>query len=97
MPDLAAMLAAICPTTNDPAALDAASADKSDYSARPDLVVRPRTTAEVAAILRLANEVPFVVVPRAAGTGRVGGAVPERGGVVLDVMGMDAILEVDER
>ncbi len=97
MQDLSTLLSPVCPVTRDPAALDAASADRSGYSGRPDLVARPRTTEEVAAVLRLANREGFVVVPRAAGTGRVGGAVPERGGVVLDLMGMDRILEIDAR
>jgi glycolate oxidase subunit GlcD len=95
MPDLAALLSPHCPVTRDPAALAAASTDKSGLTGAPDVVARPRTTDEVAAVLRLANEVPFVVVPRGAGTGRVGGAVPERGGVVLDLTAMDRILEID--
>lgn len=97
MADLLTLLAAICPARCDEEALLAASADKSGLRATPDAVAFPRTTAEVAAILRLANEVPFVVVPRAAGTGRVGGAVPERGGVVIDISRMDTILEIDRR
>jgi glycolate oxidase len=95
MPDLAALLAPHCSVSRDPAALAAAGTDKSGFSGRADVVARPRTTEEVAAVLRLANQVPFVVVPRGAGTGRVGGAVPERGGVVLDLTGMDRILEID--
>jgi len=95
MPDLVALLSPHCPVTRDPAALAAASTDKSGLTGSADVVARPRTTDEVAAVLRLANEVPFVVVPRGAGTGRVGGAVPERGGVVLDLTGMDRILEID--
>jgi glycolate oxidase len=93
--DLLALLRPHCPATRDAGALAAASTDKSGLSATPELVCSPRTTDEVATVLRLANETPFVVVPRAAGTGRVGGAVPERGGVVLDVMGMDRVLEID--
>jgi len=95
MPDLRELLAPHCPVSRDPAALAAAATDKSGYVGRPDLVASPRTTEEVAAVMRLANATPFVVVPRAAGTGRVGGAVPERGGVVLDVTGMNRILEID--
>jgi glycolate oxidase len=95
--DLEALLSAVCPVVRDPAALRELGADKSGYAALPDLAVRPRTTDEVARVLRLANETPFLVVPRGAGTGRVGGAVPERGGVVLDLMGMDRIVELDDR
>jgi FAD/FMN-containing dehydrogenase len=81
--------------TRDPAAILAASTDKSGFVATPLVVATPRTTEEVAAVLRLANATPFVVVPRAAGTGRVGGAVPERGGVVLDMTAMNRVLEID--
>jgi len=95
--DLAARVAAVCPIAADAAALAAAATDKSGYVGAPDLVARPVNAEQVAALLRLANEVPFVVVPRGAGTGRVGGAVPERGGVVLDLMAMDRILEIDDR
>ena len=97
MTDLLALLAPICPVAADSEALESAATDKSGLRGAADLVARPRSQAEVAAILRLANEVPFLVVPRAAGTGRVGGAVPERGGVVLDLMGMDRLLEIDRR
>jgi glycolate oxidase len=97
MADLETLLGRICPVVRDPGALRDLATDKSGFVGRPDLAVRPRTTDEVAAVLRAANEVPFVVVPRGAGTGRVGGAVPERGGVVLDLTSMDRIVEIDER
>jgi glycolate oxidase len=95
MTDLFDVLKRVCPATRDPAALSAASTDKSGFAGTPLVVATPRTTDEVAAVLRLANSTPFVVVPRAAGTGRVGGAVPERGGVVLDMTAMNRILEID--
>jgi glycolate oxidase len=95
MNDLRELIAPHCPVTRDPAAILAASTDKSGFAAAPLLVATPRTTDEVAAVLRLANSAPFVVVPRAAGTGRVGGAVPERGGVVLDMTAMNRVLEID--
>ncbi len=63
--------------------------------ARPDWVALPRSTAEVAAIVKLCAErgVPFV--PRGAGTGLAGGCVPEAGGVVISTARMDAVLDVD--
>lgn len=97
MPDLEALLRGVTQVVTDPAALRALGADKSGYSGLPELAVRPRNVTEVSGVVRLANEVPFVLVPRGAGTGRVGGAVPERGGVVLDLMGMDRIVELDDR
>ena len=60
----------------------------------PDAVVFPGSAAEVAAIVRLANEHRFPVVPRGAGTGRSGGSVPIEGGVVLVMTRLNRILEI---
>jgi len=64
-------------------------------AATPDLVVRPGTAEEVAAVLGLATRLGFPVVPRGAGTGVVAGAVPVGGGVVLSTERLDRILEID--
>ena len=45
----------------------------------PDAVALPETTAQVAALLRLANEYRFPVIPRGAGSGATGGALPVQG------------------
>ncbi|MEE4193722.1 MAG: FAD-linked oxidase C-terminal domain-containing protein [Anaerolineae bacterium] len=65
------------------------------YAHRPEAVVKPRTTAEVSAVMRLANEHRIPVTPRGAGTGIAGGAVPMYGGIVLSLERMNRILEVD--
>ena len=62
----------------------------------PDAVVFPANTAEVAAIARHCHETRTPLVPRGAGTGYTGGAVPVRGGVVLSLERMNRILEIDE-
>ena len=54
-----------------------------------DLVVIPDTTAEVAAIARLCDQAGVPLVPRGAGTGYTGGAVPVRGGVVVSLERFD--------
>jgi glycolate oxidase len=61
-----------------------------------DVVVMPANAAEVSAVLRLCAEHRVPVVPRGAGTGYTGGAVPVRGGVVLSLERMNRILEIDE-
>ncbi len=61
----------------------------------PDIVVLPRTTEQVQAAVRLANEAGIPVVPRGAGTGLCGGAVPLRGGLVVALTRMNRILEID--
>ena len=60
----------------------------------PEAVVFPRTTAEVAAILRLANEARFPVTARGGGVGYTGGAVPVEGGIVLGTDRMNQIKEI---
>src|SRR5437762_12474377 len=48
---------------------------------RPNVVVFPQTTEQVAAIVRLANDAKVPIVPRGAGTGLSGGAIPQKGGI----------------
>ncbi|WP_129112890.1 FAD-binding oxidoreductase [Halegenticoccus tardaugens] len=61
---------------------------------RPDAVVWPASTADVSAVLAAATERGVPVTPYAAGTGLEGSATPVRGGISLDMTGMDAILDV---
>jgi glycolate oxidase len=61
----------------------------------PDVVVLPRSTDEVAALMGWAQARSVPVTPRGAGTGLAGGATPERGGLVLSVNRMDRVLRVD--
>jgi glycolate oxidase len=61
----------------------------------PDLIVFPSSAPEVSAILRLANEHHFPVIPRGQGSGLTGGSVPASGGVVLSFTRMNRILEID--
>eukprot|EP00240_Pyramimonas_obovata_P001151 CAMPEP_0118941866 /NCGR_PEP_ID=MMETSP1169-20130426/34855_1 /TAXON_ID=36882 /ORGANISM="Pyramimonas obovata, Strain CCMP722" /LENGTH=478 /DNA_ID=CAMNT_0006886743 /DNA_START=696 /DNA_END=2132 /DNA_ORIENTATION=+ len=61
------------------------SRDQSFHSpAAPDVVVYPNTPEEVASILKLCNDARVPVVSRGAGTGVEGGAIPYKGGVVLN-------------
>ncbi len=66
-----------------------------DISHLPDAVVKPRTSGEVSAILRLANERKIPVTPRGGATGLCGGCVPSLGGIVLSLEKMSRILEID--
>ncbi len=66
-----------------------------DISRVPDLVVKPKTAEEVAAVLRLANEHRIPVTPRGGATGLCGGCVPTSGGIVLSLEKMNRILEID--
>jgi len=69
--------------------------DATDLTSLPDLVVFPGSAEEIAAIVKLANQHRFPVVPRGAGTGRVGGSVPIQGGVVVVTKRLNRILEIN--
>jgi len=61
----------------------------------PEAVVHPADTAEVSAVMKLANRERIPVTPRGAGSGLSGGAVPVYGGIVLATDRMNRILELD--
>ncbi len=71
------------------------SYDGTFLESKPDVVVLPHTTAEVASVLALAHRERVPVVPRGAGSGLAGGSVPARGGIVLGTNQMNRILDVD--
>jgi alkyldihydroxyacetonephosphate synthase len=63
---------------------------------RPQIVVVPADEAEVAHTVRLANAGGIPLVPWGGGSGTQGACIPLTGGLVLDLKGMNSILEVDE-
>ncbi len=65
------------------------------YKAKPDVVVLPENTEQVAEIVRLCTRGRIPFVPRGAGTGLSGGALALEGGVVVGLNRMNRILEVD--
>lgn len=69
--------------------------DASIDRSTPDIVVLPASTAEVAAVVKIAARYHLPVVPRGAGTGLSGGALPIYGGIVIAFARMNRILEVD--
>ncbi|MFP5308801.1 MAG: FAD-binding oxidoreductase [Actinomycetes bacterium] len=82
----------------DPDVVTAASRDQATWlvPGRATALVRPRSGSEVAATARAAASVGAPLVPRGAGSGLSGGANAIDGCVVVDVSGMDRILDVDE-
>jgi glycolate oxidase len=65
------------------------------YKGMPDVVVLPATTAQVQAIVKACRRDRVPIVPRGSGTGLIGGAMAARGGVMVGLNRMDAILSVD--
>src|SRR3989442_15531531 len=64
---------------------------------RPDVVVKPSSDDEVAAVVRVGNHHRVPLVPWGGGSGTQGASIPTRGGIVIDLTGMDRIVEIDER
>jgi len=62
---------------------------------QPDLVVFPRTTEDVVALVKLARKYNLPIVGRGAGTGLSGGAIARAGGVMISFARMNRILEID--
>ena len=62
----------------------------------PSAVAFPGSAAEICEIMKLANESPFPVIPRGAGTGMTGGALPVEGGLILAMSRLNRILEIDK-
>ena len=62
---------------------------------RPAMVLFPKTTEEVAAIVRTAARHKISIVGRGAGTGLSGGAIPIAGAVMIAFPRMNKILEID--
>ena len=63
----------------------------------PQVVVFPRTAAEVSGVLKIAARHKAPVVARGSGTGLSGGSVPTPGSIVLCLVKMDKIVELDDR
>ncbi len=81
---------------NDKAHLIAYSYDATREHFEPDAVIFPRDEQDVSAILKYCNAHRIVIVPRGAGSGFTGGALPSAGGIVLAFeKHMNKILEID--
>ena len=97
--DLRAQLLRLVPderrVSDGESALDQHAADLTYHAPhRPDVVVWPESTAEVAAVLAYADTAGVPVVPFGAGTSLEGHVIPLRGGISLDLTRMNAIVDV---
>ncbi|NOX34037.1 MAG: FAD-binding protein [Deltaproteobacteria bacterium] len=62
----------------------------------PDAVIFPGSENEISKILNLASKENLIVVPRGAGSGMTGGAVPVNGGLVIVTSRMNNIIKIDK-
>lgn len=89
----------------DPYDLDRYSADaltpsrafgaEGAFDRLADAVVRPATTEQVSQIVSLAAGEGIPLVPYGGGTGVMGGTLPVRGGLIVDIGKMNRILKVN--
>ncbi|MDD2450166.1 MAG: FAD-binding protein, partial [Sulfurimonas sp.] len=81
---------------SDKAHLIAYSYDATREHFEPDAVIFPRDEDDISRILKYCNEHRIIIVPRGAGSGFTGGALPSSGGIVLAMeKHMNKILEID--
>jgi D-lactate dehydrogenase (cytochrome) len=75
--------------------LDLHAKDQSQHPAvRPEVVIWPQTAAEVAAVVKYANDNRFPIVGWGSGSSLEGNPIPVEGGIVLDFAQMNRILEI---
>lgn len=81
---------------SDKAHLIAYSYDATREHFEPDAVIFPRHEKDISNILKYCNKHKIIIVPRGAGSGFTGGALPSSGGIVLAMeKHMNKILEID--
>jgi len=81
---------------SDKAHLIAYCYDATKSRFEPDAVVFPKDEAEISKILKYCNEHRIIIVPRGAGSGFTGGALPASGGIILSLeRHMKELLEID--
>lgn len=81
--------------TTAQAELSCASYDGTGRTSLPEAVIWPSTTEEVSRIMAIAHRESIPVVPRGAGSGMTGGAIPVRGGLVMAMAKFNRILAID--
>jgi len=67
------------------------------YQYLPEAIVFPETEEQISEIVKLANQEKFNIVPRGAGTGLSGGAIPVENSVVLVMTKWNKIIEIDNQ
>jgi FAD/FMN-containing dehydrogenase len=82
----------------DPETLENYSRDRSLFKpGRASYVVKPGSTEEIQAIIKLANKTLIPITPVSSGAHFNGAAIPHQGGIILDLRRMNKILNIDRR
>ena len=67
----------------------------SAYRQLPIAVALPENESEIVAVLRVCHQLGVPVVPRGAGTGLSGGALPHAQGIILSTAKLTSIVRID--
>ena len=68
---------------------------EDEYKYFPDFVVLPESTSEVQGIVRIAASKTIPLIPKGGGSNRTGMLVPIHGGIVVDTIRMNKVLDVN--
>ena len=100
-PEILKELVAICGESNVITATESLENYAHDYTEDlkyfPEVALKPSTSEEISAILKLCNKFLIPATPRGAGTGLSGGALPVFGGVIISMERFNKIIQIDER
>lgn len=88
-------VAGLAEVVTDDATLTDSGHDFWGVGATAELMLRPRNRGEIAAIVRIANQHGTAIVPRGGASNCSGGMMPDSGRVLLDLSGINRILDID--
>ena len=88
-------VAGLAEVVTDGAALTDSGHDFWGVGATAELMLRPHDRDEIAAIVRIANDHGVAIVPRGGASNCSGGMMPTAGRVLLDLSGLNQILDID--
>ncbi len=88
---------ALRPYANDQYWYAIAAAAAGRAISRPDVAVRPTTPEQVAQIVKFANESGVPITPWGGGSGVQGAANADRGGIILDLKGLNRVRSIDHK
>jgi glycolate oxidase subunit GlcD len=80
--------------STDKAVLYCYACDVSNIEHMPDIVIRPENVEQIMKIVRIGYENDIPITPRGGGTGAAAGAVPIKGGILIDLTRMNNIIDI---
>jgi len=66
-----------------------------EYNYFPDFIALPETTSDVQKVVKVAAKYKIPLIPKGGGSNRTGMIVPIHGGIIVDTIKMNRVIEVD--